>query len=102
MTVQTAILKVPEKIQFAQAHWSRKSLGVTMTLRKHVPRDARQLLEASGVEWEVRSGSRHFKVFVGGRFVAILPHAKPASKIASRAHQNMLAQIKRAIRSHHD
>ncbi len=98
MTLQTAIVKSPEKIQFAQARGSRNSLGVTMPLRKHVPDDARQLLEASGVEWEVRSGSRHFKVFVGGRFVAILPHAKPASRIKSRAHQNMLAQIKRAIR----
>src|SRR6186713_615117 len=99
MTVQTAIVKVPEKIHSAGARGASNPLEMTMPLRKHVPRDARQLLEASGVDWEVRSGSRHFKVFVGGRLVAILPHAKPASRVASRAHQNMLAQIKRAIRS---
>jgi hypothetical protein len=99
MTLQTAIVKTPEKIQRAKARRSRKPLGEPMPLRKHVPDDVRQLLDASGVEWEVRSGSRHFKVVVGGKLVAILPHAKATARIASRAHQNMVAQIRRALRS---
>ena len=100
MTLQTAILKSPEKILRAQAHWGENLWGMTMPSRKHVPPDARELLDESGVEWTVQSGSRHFKLIIDGKFAAIIPHSKPASRVASRAHRNMLAHIRRAIRRH--
>jgi len=100
MTVQNPILKVPEKIHSAGARGASIPLEMTMPLRRHLPDDARQLLEESGLEWDVRSGTRHFKITIEGRFIAIFPHAKPASRVKSRAHQNMLANIRRAIRSH--
>jgi hypothetical protein len=99
MTVQSLIVKSPEKIQRGFLRSIEKPSGAAMPLRKHVPDEARELLDASGLDWTVRSGSRHFKVIIEGRFATIIPHSKPASRVKSRAHMNMLSHIRRTIRS---
>jgi len=90
-------LKSPEKIRGAFLRWGANPYGEPM--RRVLPDEVRELLDASGLPWTVVNGSRHFKVIVNGRFVAILPHSKPTSRVKSRAHLNMLAQLRRAIRS---
>jgi len=97
MTVQSLIVKVPEKIQRGFLRSIEKPSGVPMPLRKHVPDEARELLDASGLEWSVRSGSRHFKIIIEGKFSTIIPHSKPRD--AGRAHLNMISHIRRTIRS---
>jgi hypothetical protein len=67
-------------------------------MNKRLPPDLRGILEASGTPWRLVSGARHFKLFVGGRFVAVLPMGRPAQRVNARTHRNMLASVRRALR----
>lgn len=68
---------------------------------RQLPNDIARLLRASGRPWELRNGKRHFKLFIDGRMVTILPHARlarcdsPGAK--TRAHLNLLARIRKAV-----
>jgi len=64
-----------------------------------LPNDMREMLDASGVDWRIETGTRHFKLVVGGKLAAILPKGKNMRKSAmsDRAHKNALAQVRRAI-----
>ena len=66
-----------------------------------LPSDLRAMLDASGVPWQLKQGGRHVKVYVNGRFVAILPNGgtRSSAENPGRAHLNIRAAIKRAIRS---
>ena len=58
------------------------------------------MLNASGLPWRLDNGKRHIKLIVGERFTTILPKAKLHSSANSpgKAHQNVLAQVRRTIR----
>ena len=54
----------------------------------------RDALEATGLPYELRMGSRHIKIVVDGRLVGILP-TKDTGDRRSRAIKNTIAQIRR-------
>ena len=56
-----------------------------------------ELLKTSGVPWEIKNGSRHRKIVVGGKLVGILPHGKVREHISYRSQKNIVAQVRRAI-----
>jgi len=64
---------------------------------RRLPDDLQQLLTESGLPWRIELGTRHYKVFVGTRFCAILPRGTQRPQRV-RAHKNAVAQIRRAIR----
>ena len=63
-------------------------------------RDLQQIvreLEQSGVPHKIEKGTRHLKIFVGGKLAGILP--KRSSKTSNiRAQLNVRAQVRRAIK----
>lgn len=61
-----------------------------------MPRDVEQMLEASGLQWEVQPGRRHDRLLIQGRMVQILCHGHRREH--GRAWDNMRARIRRAIR----
>jgi hypothetical protein len=65
---------------------------------KLLPDEMANALKASGLPWRVATGSRHYKVIVGGKFVAILPKSPTARNYHGPGHRNALANIRRAIR----
>ena len=64
--------------------------------RRFVPDDVRKLLDESGVPWEIQGGTKHFKILLGGRMIAIVPLSGARDK--SRSARNFLAGVRRAIR----
>lgn len=60
--------------------------------------DVRELLDGSGLDWELVDGGRHLKLRVGGRLVQVLPKGKTALRPDRRAHLNCLTSIRRALR----
>ena len=63
-----------------------------------MPTDMRRLLDESDVKWWVETGSRHYRLFVEGECVTILPKSKKVRNSTWRAHMNAMSHIKRAIR----
>ena len=61
--------------------------------------DIEAVLQESGLPWRIEKGARHHKVIVGTQFAGILPRGNTGySNKAGRAHKNIIAQIRRAIR----
>lgn len=58
----------------------------------------RDLLEASGLEWTVETGSRHRKVRLQGRLVLVVPLTEKRSSWQQQ--RNAVAALRRAIREH--
>jgi hypothetical protein len=58
------------------------------------------LLDESGLPWHIDVGGSHLKIMLGKRLVTILPKSGYQRSKTGRAHQNVLAQIKRAIKEH--
>lgn len=56
----------------------------------------REALDATGLEWSVVRGTRHYHLRLGGRLIGILPRSPQTSM--GRAERNLIAQIKRAAR----
>ena len=67
---------------------------------RRLPPDVELLLEASRLPWRLIEGKRHFKLIVGTKFCAILPKGpvKRQTSHPGHAQQNVVAQIRRAIR----
>lgn len=63
-----------------------------------IPNDLEQLLNQSGLAWELRSGGRHHKLIVGGKLATVLPLSSPRRQQPGRAHQNILARVRQVIR----
>jgi hypothetical protein len=61
-----------------------------------VPKEIQEALDATGLPWEVISGSRHFKIVLAGRMVGILGRR---CVNVGRAEANTVAQIRRAARA---
>ena len=59
--------------------------------------EIRELLEACGLPWATKMGSKHIKIYVGGKFSAVYPRGK-VSENHYRAERNTLAQLRRAIK----
>lgn len=59
--------------------------------------EIRHALEATGRKWEIRPGKKHYKIIVGDRMVAVLPHG-PKMEMGRHGFRNLLATIKRAGR----
>jgi hypothetical protein len=57
----------------------------------------KQALNATGIPWEIETGSKHFKVRLGGRLVGVYPHGKK-TEASQHANANLLANIKRLAR----
>ena len=67
-----------------------------------LPDDLREMLESSRLPWQIVIGKRHYKLLIRDRLVAILPKSsRPSSGagIGIRAHKNLLANVRRAIKA---
>lgn len=53
----------------------------------------RELLDATGLPWEIIPGRRHQKIFIAGRMVTVVSHGKSLQK-----GQSDLGQVKSAVR----
>lgn len=60
-----------------------------------LPRPVLALLVQSGQLWELRPGRHHYKLFVAGRMVQVVPRS---CHDAGRQTRNMEACIRRALR----
>lgn len=65
--------------------------------RLKIDSDLEELLDASGIVWELRPGSRHTKLFVAGRFVQVIPRDRGHDNW--HAKRNAEAAVRRAIRA---
>lgn len=54
----------------------------------------KQVLDDTGLQYEVRQGSKHRKIFLSGRLIDILPRGKGYDQIA----RNVIANIRRQAR----
>jgi hypothetical protein len=66
-----------------------------------VPSDLRQVLDGSGLPWRIEHGTRHYKVRLADRLVAILPHSKSHRDYIGRADKNAVARVRRFLRQEH-
>lgn len=57
----------------------------------------RKVLEDTGLPWCVETGTKHYKVRLNGRLVAIYPQGKK-TEASQRANLNVIANIKRLAR----
>lgn len=57
-----------------------------------------ELLEASGLEWELELGTKHHKLRVQGRLVQVIPRGRTAVQPRCRQHLNCMASVRRALR----
>lgn len=57
----------------------------------------RKALEETSLPWAVETGSKHFKVRLGGRLVGVYPHGK-RTEASKHANSNLIANIKRLAR----
>lgn len=62
-----------------------------------LPLNIREALDASGHHWEARRGTRHIKIYLGGRLLGVVSSTATQSG-KGRDSRNMLAQIKRVAR----
>lgn len=60
-------------------------------------RAIRAVLDDSGLPYAIEKGAKHHKVIIAGRFATILPMGSGVDDSGTR-HQNMLANVRRAIR----
>jgi hypothetical protein len=57
----------------------------------------KKALEETSLPWEIETGSKHFKVRLGGRLAGVYPHGKKTES-SQHANANLLANIKRLAR----
>lgn len=57
----------------------------------------RKALEETDLPWAIETGSKHYKVRLGGRLVGVYPHGKKTEG-SQHANANLLANIKRLAR----
>jgi hypothetical protein len=57
----------------------------------------RKALEETSLPWVIETGSKHFKVRLGGRLVGVYPHGK-RTEASKHANSNLIANIKRLAR----
>lgn len=60
-------------------------------------RAIRRLLVKSGLDWEIRPGGKHLKVFVEGTFVTILPRSDGGDGESAGGHKNLVTRVNKAI-----
>jgi len=65
-----------------------------------VPQEVTFLLNSSRLPWRIVVGRRHFKIVIQGKLAGILPrsHTRTAHQNGGRAHQNLMAQLRRTIK----
>jgi hypothetical protein len=64
-----------------------------------LPAKARAALEATGLPWGWRRGTKHWKLFIGGRMAVVLPYRVNGQKTeAPRMTENMVRDIRRTAR----
>jgi hypothetical protein len=56
----------------------------------------REALDATGLPWEVVNGSKHKKVYLGGRLVIVLPNARKSVTPSREMYKRTLKNIKQA------
>lgn len=57
----------------------------------------KKALEETGLPWAIETGSKHFKIRLGGRLAGTFPLGKK-TEAAPHANQNIIATIKRMAR----
>jgi len=62
-----------------------------------IPALLQAALEETGMPWEVEAGSKHHKVKLAGRLVAVYPRGK-AKEAGKRPLLNTISQVRRAAR----
>jgi len=62
-----------------------------------LPDELREVLDKTGLPWEVEVGKKHNKVKLAGRLVAVYPHGK-AQERYRRALLNTITQVRRTAR----
>ncbi len=62
-----------------------------------IPQEALDLLEESGLSWEIEMGSKHFKVKVEGHLAAIYPKIAPTQGKNNRGDKNVVSAIRHKI-----
>ena len=62
-----------------------------------LPERLREALDSTGLPWQVEDGSKHYKVKLCGRLVAVFPLGK-ARDADKRALLNTIAQVRHAAR----
>jgi len=53
-------------------------------------------LDATGLPWEVVNGSKHKKVYVGGRLAIVLPNGRKSVNSNKEQHRRTLKNIQQA------
>lgn len=65
-------------------------------MTSQLPTEIAKALEATGLPWEIREGTKHRKIIIAGRFVTTLPHGK--CKVMDRKTKNVVGHIRRAAK----
>ncbi|MDX5370361.1 MAG: hypothetical protein LPL29_13395 [Alphaproteobacteria bacterium] len=73
---------------------SRANPNYRRLLPKNVVRD----IDRSGLDVEIKGGSRHWKLYIAGKFVCVIPRAPGAMQTPGPSLANMTAEIKRKLR----
>lgn len=66
---------------------------------KRLPDDTVELLNESGLTWQLRPGKKHYKLVVGGRLAQVIP-LNPAngSRPKRRNHDAVMTSLRRLIK----
>jgi len=59
-----------------------------------IDRKLKRALNETGLDWEIRSGTNHFKIFIEGRMATIAPHG--SRRDCDRHLTNQICQVRRA------
>ncbi len=66
--------------------------------RPRLNRAIQDLLDEAEVDYDLRKGKRHIKLFIGTKMVAVLPHGGGTSS-SIETNQNVVSSIRRHLRS---
>jgi hypothetical protein len=66
-----------------------------------VPSRLREILDDSGLEWQLKDGGRHMKLIICGKLITVMPKSRTRNtdNMVGRAHLNVLAAARRTIRA---
>jgi hypothetical protein len=68
-----------------------------MSGHRRIPPVLRELLDETGLPWELERGSRHWHVRLAGRRISVVPTTLKLDR-GGRCFENMAAQIRRSAR----
>lgn len=64
-----------------------------------LPQELLVILRSSGHPWRIEEGTKHHKIILAGKMVAICPKGSRSNRNSpGRAFQNIRAQLRRAVK----